>query len=63
MQKELKCPKCGGTHIEEDDCFETFRGGNNTFKECFCGHCETCGTDLQWEKVYKFMGYDEIEES
>jgi len=63
MLNELKCPKCGGTHIVADDCYDTIHGENNTFKELMCGHCEDCDTELQWEEVYQFVGYDEIEES
>ena len=63
MTNELKCPKCGGTHIMEDDCYDVIGGAENTIKELMCGQCEDCGTALQWERVYKFVGYDAIEES
>ena len=63
MQKELKCPKCGGAHIIKDDCYDIISGENNTIKELCCGHCEDCGTDVQWDVVYQFIGYDAIEES
>ena len=63
MIEKLKCPKCGGAHIVEDDCYDTISGENHTIKELICGHCETCGADLQWETVYKFVGYADIEES
>lgn len=67
MQKELKCPKCGGTHIVRDDCYSIIKGENiTTIKElrlCDGGYCEDCGTDLQWDIVYQFIGYDAIEES
>lgn len=62
MTKKLKCPVCGGTHIEEDDCLDTFHDGNDTIKEPICGHCEDCGIDLQWKRIYQFTGYDDIEE-
>ena len=63
MTKELKCPKCGGTHIKEDDYdYITHAGNNNTIKEPIYGHCEDCGIDLQWERIYQFTGYDDIEE-
>ncbi len=61
MTKELKCPKCGGTHIVEDDCYDIIKGENHTIKELCCGHCESCGADFQWDVVYQFIGYDEIE--
>lgn len=63
MIEKLKCPNCGSENIEEDDCFDTYHGENSTFKECYCGHCETCGHDLVWDVVYQFVGYDAIEES
>ena len=63
MTNELKCPKCGGAHIETDDCYETIHGEENTIKELMCGHCENCGTDVQWAIVYQFIGYEGIEES
>lgn len=63
MTKELKCPKCGGTHIVKDDCYDIINGENNTIKELCCGHCDDCGTDIQWDVVYQFIGYDAIEES
>jgi transcription elongation factor Elf1 len=66
MQKELKCPNCGGTYIVKEDCYDTITskiGKDNAIKELWCGHCEDCGADLQWEAVYQFIGYDAIEES
>lgn len=63
MTDKLKCPKCGGARIVKEDCYDTIRGENNTIKELCCGHCEDCGIDVQWEVVYQFIGYDEIEES
>ena len=63
MTDRLKCPKCGSTTVAWDDCYDTIHGEENTFKELCCGHCEDCGTDLQWEVVYQFIGYDAIEES
>lgn len=63
MQKELKCPKCGSAAVALDDCYDTIHGEGNTIKELMCGHCANCGADLQWEKVYQFVGYDEMEES
>lgn len=61
MTNELKCPKCGSTNIEEYDCYDTIHGEEETFKELYCGNCVNCGADLQWVKVYKFVGYEDIE--
>lgn len=63
MTKELKCPVCGGTYIVKEDCYDIISGENNTIKEQCCGHCETCGFNLEWDVVYQFIGYDAIEES
>jgi len=63
MTSELKCPKCGGTNIETDDCYDTINGEENTIKELMCGYCKDCGINVQWEMVYQFIGYDSIEES
>lgn len=62
MTNELKCPKCGGTRIVEDDCYETNHDIGAVI-ELYCGHCEDCGADIAWEAVYQFIGYDAIEES
>lgn len=62
MVDKVVCPKCGGMHIVKDDCYDTIDGGNHTIKDLCCGHCEDCGAQLQWSEVYKFVGYDEIEE-
>ncbi len=63
MQKELKCPKCGSTNVEEYDCFDVATEETVIHRRYFCGNCADCGADLQWVQVYKFVGYDEIEES
>lgn len=62
MTDKLTCPKCGSTAVALDECYDTIDGEGNTIKELYCGHCANCGIDLQWEKVYKFIGYDKIEE-
>ena len=63
MMNKLKCPNCGEVHIVKDDCYDIIDGENNTIKELCCGHCESCGTNIQWDIVYQFIGYDNIEES
>lgn len=62
MTNELKCPKCGGTRIVIEDCYNTIHDENNIIKDCYCGCCEDCGADVQWDAVYQFIGYDAIEE-
>lgn len=63
MTNKLKCPNCGSTAVVLHDCYDIIHGENDTIKELMCGYCTNCGTDLQWDKVYKFIGYDAIEES
>lgn len=63
MTNKLKCPKCGRTNLFQDDCYETIHEEGNTYKKLICGHCEDCGIDLQWVEVYKFVGYEDMEES
>lgn len=63
MTKVLKCPKCGGTNIVKEDCYDIVSGENDTFKHLCCGYCEDCGTSLQWDVIYQFIGYDAIEGS
>lgn len=63
MTNELKCPNCGGTHIVQEDSYDFINGKNNTIKELCCGHCADCDADIQWEVVYRLIGYDNIEES
>ena len=33
IEKELKCPKCGGTKFQQGP-----RGGNSVNIKCVCGH-------------------------
>jgi len=62
MTRELKCPNCGGTHIVEDEVYDTIDGENNTLRVLCSGHCADCNTDIQYDFVYQFIGYDAIEE-
>ena len=60
--KELRCPKCNSTNIDDQDCFDTVTYAIGGVKEYHCGCCVDCGTHLQWSEVYEFTGYDDIEE-
>lgn len=56
----LICPMCGSVDIEEEDCFDessTLFG----YAEHWVGHCNSCGSTLQWDKKYEFVGYDDVE--
>lgn len=56
----LLCPECGSVDIEEEDCFDI---SSTPFglTEHMCGHCNNCGVRLQWDRVYEFKSYDDIE--
>lgn len=58
---EVSCPKCGSYLISEDDCYDWVHYDEG-LKELYGGHCDKCGAELQWSKIYKFIGFDDIEE-
>jgi len=58
---EVSCPKCHSFLITEDDCYDWVTTGDG-IKEYYCGTCRNCGANLQWSKIYKFVGFDDIEE-
>lgn len=62
MVQELKCPKCGSTHIVDTDCFDTSVMLTKA-KFYYTGYCQNCDTFVQWAECYTFEGYDEIEEN
>lgn len=61
LTDKVTCPKCGSTWIDEEDCYstDTFEKG---IKMRFVGSCMDCGAQLRWSEVYRFVGYDKIEE-
>lgn len=59
MEKELKCPHCGSNYIDIDDCFDMECNGDSVIRK-YCGFCMDCGTDLIWEKIFKFESYSNI---
>lgn len=63
--EELKCPHCGSDDIEENECHDTetifdFNRGEYVVIKYFNGQCPDCKSILNWEKVYSFMGYQNI---
>ena len=66
MGKELKCPHCGSLNVDYSDCYDTekafdYEKENEIVIHRMNGYCEDCGaTDLQWEEVYEFTGYQNI---
>ena len=64
MKQELKCPKCGGTDIEDfgaDDTDSYFIDGEEGIVGSHVGACLACGTFLRWAQIYKSCGYEDIE--
>ena len=61
MTKELKCPKCGSTKVDEDEIFDTDKCFGE-YAELCVGTCLDCGARIRYDAVYKFVGFDNIEE-
>lgn len=68
MFEKLACPKCGSHKIETDDYYDLNVCGVldnenlivDGLSEEAVGHCLKCGAELQWSKIYRFIGYDNI---
>lgn len=60
MGEELKCPRCGGTNIEEDDCIDTEYISSTTMSRRYTGCCNDCQALLEWEEVFTFSEYQNI---
>lgn len=54
-----KCLKCG-CELELDDCYDTEFNGDTVLTHNI-GYCPNCGTDHQWEEVYKFEKFQKVE--
>lgn len=56
----LICPMCGSVDIEAEDCFDE---SSTPFgiTEHVIGHCNNCGSTLQWDREYEFVGYKDVE--
>jgi hypothetical protein len=57
---DLKCPRCGSDDIQSEDVYGIEGGIPELIEECV-GVCRKCGIHLQWEQVYKFVGFRYIE--
>ena len=63
MEKDYKCPKCGCEMISLKD-FEVFEAqvdGQCAVIEWRVGTCYKCHAKIEWEEVYIFAGYRNIE--
>lgn len=61
MGEELKCPHCGSTEIEEDDCIDTEYIDSTTMSKRYCGCCTKCEALVQWEEIFTFSHYQNVE--
>lgn len=55
----MYCLKCGGV-IECDDTFDSSTCDNRHVDYCV-GHCRDCDTEYQWEEVYEFKDFENLE--
>ena len=64
MEKELKCPKCGCEKLNITDIYDiegAYVEGENALIERCIGLCRNCHAELQWDQVYKFSGFCDME--
>lgn len=57
MTDKVVCPKCGSAQIEKEDCFDIYFPYKEV-RKCYVGTCKNCGEEVQWDKVYQFIGYE-----
>lgn len=60
MEIIAKCLHCGEELID-DDCYDTCNYGDSVVNY-YVGHCDKCGKEYQWKKVFDFAGVTDIEE-
>jgi transcription elongation factor Elf1 len=61
MELDFGCPFCGQKKVVCDDCVDTYTGGDNYLINFCVGHCTNCGNNVQYEEVYTFIKYQNIE--
>ena len=44
-----------------DDTLDSYTGSDNSIICCSVAHCQVCGRNFNFEEVYKFAGYRDIE--
>lgn len=58
--KKLECPRCKSENIENDDIFDISSTPFDT-TDHVCAHCLNCGANIVYDRVYNFVGYENIE--
>lgn len=61
MTEELKCPKCDSTNIDGGEVVDSDSGFGEYVELCV-GTCQDCGAKIRYSVVYRFVGFDDIEE-
>ena len=61
MELDFGCPFCGQKKVVCDDCIDTYTGGTHDIINFCVGHCTNCGKDVQFEEVFTFIKYRNIE--
>ena len=58
--ERLECPRCQSENIETDDVFDISSTPFVTVNWCHA-HCIDCGANMTYDRIYKFVGYKDIE--
>ena len=61
MENILTCPACGSAYTSAEDTLDSYTGEDNTIVCWSIGHCYNCGRDFEFESVYEFAKYRNIE--
>ena len=63
LHPELACPNCSSDRIHSEDIYDiegAYIEGESALVEKCVGVCRKCNKQLQWEQVYKFVGFRDI---
>ena len=61
LQTVLTCPACASLDVYVDDTLDSYTGSDNSIICWSVAHCRACGRDFNFEEVFKFAGYQNIE--
>lgn len=64
LYSNLKCSYCGSDRIDCEDIYDIESvevEGKEGLADLCLGVCRNCGKHLQWERVFKFVGFRDIE--